>query len=120
MEVVYGPPFSQFLKPPLDARLLESAPELPWHPGTTDYLHHNTPLIGGDVIDLIEKEVSILGVAAGGLFFLSRWLRRRYRRRRERSFEAYILQVAQIERRAWRCHGRRSSTCTRSCNSRTN
>jgi hypothetical protein len=34
------------------------------------------------------------------LFFLSQWLRRQYRRRRERSFEAYILQVAQIERRA--------------------
>ncbi len=100
VEVVYSPPFSQFLQPPLDARLLEAAPELPWHPGTTEYLHHSSPLIPDNVIDQIEKEVSILGVVAGGLFFLTQWLRRRYRRRRERSFEAYILQVAQIERRA--------------------
>jgi hypothetical protein len=39
-------------------------------------------------------------VLAGGLFCLTQWVRRRYRWRRERSFEAYILQVAQVERRA--------------------
>ena len=44
--------------------------------------------------------MSILGVVAGGLFCLIQWLRRRFRRRRERSFEAYILQVARVERRA--------------------
>ncbi len=100
LEVVFNSPFSQVLQPPLDASLLESPPELPWHDGTLDYIRRNSPLIAGDVIDLLEKEVSILGVLAGGLFCLSQWLRRRYRWRRERSFEAYILQVAQVERRA--------------------
>ena len=85
---------------PLDGRLLESPPELPLHDGTNEYLRRNAPLIAGDVIDQVEKQVSILGVVAGGLFCLSQWLRRRYRWRRERSFEAYILQVAQVERRA--------------------
>jgi hypothetical protein len=78
LEVVFNSPFSQVLQPPLDARLLESPPELAWHDGT----------------------VSILGVLVGGLFCLIQWLRRRFRRRRERSFEAYILQVAHVERRA--------------------
>jgi len=32
LEVVYNSPFSRFREPPLDARLLESPPELPWHP----------------------------------------------------------------------------------------
>jgi TRAP-type uncharacterized transport system substrate-binding protein len=100
LEVVFNSPFSRVLQPPLDAKLLDSPPELPWHDGATDYVRRNSPLIAGDLIDLIEKWVSILGVLVGGLFCLSQWLRRRYRRRRERSFEAYILQVAQVERRA--------------------
>ena len=100
LEVVFNSPFSQVLQPPLDAKLLESPPELPWHDGTTDYVRRNSPLIAGDVIDLIEKEVSILGVLVGGVFCLVQWLRRRYRWRRDRGFEAYILQVAQVERRA--------------------
>ncbi len=100
LEVVFHSPFSQVLQPPLDARQLESPPELPWHDGTTEYVRRNSPLIAGDMIDLLEKEVSILGVLAGGVFCLSQWLRRQFRRRRERSFEAYILQVARVERRA--------------------
>ncbi len=100
LEVVFNSPFSQVLQPPLDARLLDSPPELTWHDGTTEYIRRNSPLITGDIIDLVEKEVSILGVLVGGLFCLLQWLRRRFRRRRERSFEAYILQVARVERRA--------------------
>ncbi len=100
LEVIFNSSFSHALEPPLDVRLLESPPELPWHDGTIDYVRRNSPLIVGDVIDLVEKEVSIVGVLVGGLFCLSQWLRRRYRRRRERSFEAYILQVAKVERQA--------------------
>jgi TRAP-type uncharacterized transport system substrate-binding protein len=100
LEVTFNSPFSQVLQPSLDARQLESPPELPWHDGTTDYVRRNSPLIAGDLIDLVEKEVSILGVLAGGLFCLSQWLRRQLRRRRERGFEAYILRVSQVERQA--------------------
>jgi hypothetical protein len=98
--VIFNSPFSQVLQPPLDARQLDLPPELPWHDGTTEYVRRNAPLLAGDVIDLFEKEVSILGVLAGGLFCLIQWLRRQYRRRRERSFESYILRVAQVERQA--------------------
>ena len=100
LEVVFNSSFSQVLQPPLDAKLLDAPPELPWHDGTTEYVRRNSPMIAGDVIDLVEKEVSILGVLAGGLFCLTQWARRRYRWRRARSFEAYILQVAEVERRA--------------------
>jgi hypothetical protein len=100
LEVIFNSPFAQVLQPPLDAKQLESPPELPWHDSTTEFVRRNSPLIAGDVIDLVEKEVSILGVLAGGLFCLTQWMRRRFRRRRERSFEAYILRVAQVERRA--------------------
>jgi TRAP-type uncharacterized transport system substrate-binding protein len=100
LDIVFNSPFAQAIRPPLDVRMLELPPELPWHDGTIDYVRRNSPLIAGDVIDLLEKEVSILGVLLGGVFCLVQWLRRRYRWRRERGFEAYILQVAEVERRA--------------------
>ena len=85
---------------PIDSRLLDSPPELPWHDGTIEFIRRSSPVIAGDVIDLLEKEVSILVGVVGGGFCLIQWLRRRFRRRRERSFEAYIVQVASVERRA--------------------
>jgi hypothetical protein len=100
LDVVFNSPFAQVIQPPLDAKLLEVRPELPWHAGTTDFVRRNSPLIAGDVIDLVEKEVSIIGVLAGGILCLVQWLRRRSRWRRERGFEAYILKVADVERRA--------------------
>ena len=100
LDVVFNSPFSQVLQPPIDARLLDSPPELLWHDGTIEFIRRSSPVIAGDVIDLVEKEVSIIGVVAGGLFCLIQGLRRRFRRHRERSFEAYILQVASVERRA--------------------
>ena len=86
LDIVFNSPFAQAIRPPLDARLLELPPELPWHDGTTDYVRRNSPLIAGDVIDLLEKEVSILGVLAGGIYCLVQWLRRRSRWRRTRGF----------------------------------
>jgi hypothetical protein len=56
-------------------------------------------VIAGDVVDLVEKELSILGALLGALFFLGQWLRRRYRRQRDQGFQAYILRVTDIERR---------------------
>lgn len=100
LEVVFGTPFSrtgQFL---LDPKLLDLPPELPTHEGTVAYLRRNAPLIAGDAVDLIEKEVSIVAALLGGLFFLGQWARRRFRRTRDRGFHAYILRVHDIERRA--------------------
>lgn len=100
LEVVFASSFAQSMSPPLDVKLLELPPELTWHEGTAAYLKRNTPLIADDVVDLIEKEISIIGAMLGGLFFFVQWARRRYRRRRDRGFEAYILRVTDIERRA--------------------
>ncbi|MDX2037665.1 MAG: TAXI family TRAP transporter solute-binding subunit [Isosphaeraceae bacterium] len=100
VEVVYTSPFGQVMRPALDARLLEMPPEAPWHRGTLSYLHRNAPLIAGDLLDLIEKELSIVGAMCGAGFFLWQWVRRRYRRVRDQGFESYILRVNRIERRA--------------------
>jgi len=100
LEVVFGTPFGrtgQFL---LDPKLLDLPPELPTHEGTVAYLRRNSPLIAGDAIDLFEKGVGIVAPLLGGLFFLGQWARRRFRRLRDRGFQAYILRVHDIERRA--------------------
>ncbi len=88
------------MQPAPDVRLIELPPELPWHDGTTAFLRRNAPVIAGDVVDLIEKEVSIAAALLGGLFFLGQYVRRRYHRRRDRGFEAYIVRVTGVERRA--------------------
>jgi TRAP-type uncharacterized transport system substrate-binding protein len=100
LDVVLASPFAQAVQPAIDVRSLELAPEIPWHEGTLAYLRRNAPVIAGDVVDLLEKEVSILAATLGGLFFLAQWLRRRYRRRRDLGFESYIVRVTDVERRA--------------------
>ena len=100
LEVVYGSPFAQSMQPALDAKILDLPPELPWHDGTAAYVRRNAPAIAGDVVDLVEKEISIVAALAGGLFFLGQWLRRRYLRRRDQGFQSYILRVTAVERRA--------------------
>ena len=98
LDVVFSTPFSQRAHPPLDPKLLELPPELPVHEGTLLYLERNKPLIAADVIDAIEKEVSIAGGVLGALFFLWQLVRRQYRRQRDRGFEHYILRVMEIDR----------------------
>ena len=119
LDVIFNSPFAQAIRPALDAKLLDLPPELPWHDGTTEFVRRNSPLIAGDFIDLLEKEVSIVGVLAGGVFCLIQWLRRRYRWRRERGFEAYIVKVADVERRRWPSPRSRRSTSRDCCGSRT-
>jgi len=102
IDAVYGSRFAQVAKPPLAAGLLELPPEFPPHRGMVAYLERTKPLIAGDMIDLLEKELSIAGVALGGAFCLLQWGKRWYRRRRDRGIEAYLLRAMDIEGRALR------------------
>lgn len=100
VETIFSPEFAQLARPPLDAKLLDLAPELEWHPGTLQYLERNKPLIAGDAVDFMEKGTSLIGALLGGVFFLWQWWKQRYRRKRELGFEAYMLKVTAIERQA--------------------
>ena len=98
MEAIFETPFSYVDDPPLKLEMLKITPEVAWHSGTLHYAEHNKPLIAGDVLDLLEKEVSIGAAVLGGLFCLWQWLRARFRRVRDMSFETYILRVVELER----------------------
>ena len=102
IDAIYGSPFAKVAKPPLESSLLDLPPEWPLHEGTLAHQERNKPLIASDVVDVLEKEVSIAGVAIGGLFFLWQGARRWYRRRRERGLESYLLKVMEVERRTLR------------------
>jgi TRAP-type uncharacterized transport system substrate-binding protein len=100
LEAVFSTSFSQDFRPLLDPSLLDLAPEYPWHAGTDEYRDFHKPILAGEVVDLMEKATSMAGVFAGALFFLWQWFRQYDRRRRELSFEFYMLKVANVEQRA--------------------
>jgi TRAP-type uncharacterized transport system substrate-binding protein len=97
---IYLTDFAEVARPPLDPSLLDLPAEFPPHPGTLEFTQRNKPLIVGDAVDFLEKTSSLLGALLGGLFVTWQWARRRYRRRRELGFEAYLLKVTAIEREA--------------------
>jgi hypothetical protein len=100
LEAIFSTSFAHDFRPVLDPSLLDVAPEYPWHAGTDEYRDYHKPILAGEVIDLMEKATSMAGVIAGALFFLGQWLRQYHRRKREMSFESYMIKVAKVERRA--------------------
>lgn len=99
VETIFSPPFNNAVYPPLDRKLLDEPPELPWHEGTIQYLQRR-PMSEEEAIELMNNQLGIAGAAVTVAFFLWQWLKRRWRRTRERGFEHYILRVARIDRRA--------------------
>ena len=100
LEAIFSTDFAQVARPPLDGSLLDLPPEFPLHPGTREYLQRNKPLIFGDLLEYMENTKSLIVAVGGGLFLLWQGARRWYRRRRELSFEWYLLKVTAIERQA--------------------
>jgi hypothetical protein len=100
LDTAFTTRFARLALPPLDAKVLDLPSSLPPHDGTRAYLDRNKPLIAEDVIDLLEKELSIGGVVVGGVFFLWRWFLRRVRRRHDLGFGHYLRRVLDVERRA--------------------
>jgi TRAP-type uncharacterized transport system substrate-binding protein len=100
LEAVFSREFAELTNPPLESSALASSPEYPLHRGTEEYVEYNKPLVAGDLIDLADKGISLLGGLLGGAFFLWHWVRQHYRRKRELRFESYMVKVAAIEERA--------------------
>ncbi len=100
LDAVFTTRIAKLVRPPLDVQRMEIAPELPWHPGSLRYIRRDQPLLTGQFIEDLANAFAIAAPTLASLLFLRQWLRQRYRVRRERSFEWYIGQVAEVERRA--------------------
>jgi TRAP transporter TAXI family solute receptor len=82
--------------PPPDEKAIIRAPEMPVHPGAAEYLTRNDPFLTAAAVQSLESLRSFLVSLAIALFFLVRWSRRR----RFASFDHYISEVTQLEKRA--------------------
>lgn len=100
LDIAYSATFGGVMHPPLDPRLLVLPPELPLHPGTVAYLRRNDPAITQETLGATANLLSVGGAVLGSGLFVWQFWRQRLRVRREETFEAYILKVASIERRA--------------------
>ena len=100
LEATFAARFANLAHPPLSPKVMELPSSVPPHPGMLLYQERSKPVVAGDVIDALEKELSIAGALVGASFFFWQWLKGRFRRAREVGFEHYILKVAEVERRA--------------------
>lgn len=98
LAAVFETPFARYDDPPLEAGRLSETPELTWHAGSVLYRDRSRPIIADDLLDMIEKEVSILAALTGALFFAWQWLQKKIHRIRDEGFSVYIRKVAEIER----------------------
>jgi TRAP-type uncharacterized transport system substrate-binding protein len=94
---IYSSRFAQVIRPPLDAKMMEMAPELPWHDGAEAYRRRNRPIVSGMIMDSTQKGFAIFAAAASGLFVLWQWFRQRSQFLRDRGFSKYINKIAYIE-----------------------
>ena len=98
--VIYESTFARYDEPSLEIEALTTTPELPWHEGSVRYRNRNRPLIGEDLLDHLEKELSIAAAVLGGAFFVWQLLQSKIRKLSTEGFEDYIVRVLAIERRA--------------------
>jgi TRAP-type uncharacterized transport system substrate-binding protein len=105
IDCVYGSKFSKIVHPPLDAKMMELPPELPWHEGAEVYRQRNRPVVSGMVMESAQRGMAILAAAASGLFVLYQWFKVRTQFLRDRGFSKYINKVAYIETTASHVEG---------------
>ncbi|MFN8640407.1 MAG: hypothetical protein U0802_01610 [Candidatus Binatia bacterium] len=90
---------AQVAHPPLDRGVLGAPPRIPLHPGTSEYLRRDQPVITDETIDELNNTVGILGALVGGGLFLWQFRRERRQHRREGVFAECVRGIADIEAR---------------------
>jgi TRAP-type uncharacterized transport system substrate-binding protein len=91
--------YAKAVQPPLDAGVVDLAPEAPWHPGAIEYRGRDQPLITAESISFLSNSLQIFLPLAGGIILLWGWLRNRVLVRRERRFDRFIYLVSGVEKR---------------------
>jgi TRAP-type uncharacterized transport system substrate-binding protein len=64
IDCIYSSKFAQVVRPPLDVKMMEMAPELPWHDGAEAYRQRNRPVVSGMIVDSTQKGFAIFAAAA--------------------------------------------------------
>jgi TRAP-type uncharacterized transport system substrate-binding protein len=108
VEATFAGQFAKLTRPPQDAKLMDVAPEYPWHDGTRLYQERNSPPLSGPLMDSAHKGFAILAAAVSGLFVLWQWAKQRSEFTRDKGFRRYIDGVTRIEEQAFAAERSRS------------
>jgi len=99
LDTIFSAEIAQVTSPPLDPSVMALPSQADLHPGSIDYLRRDKPYVTDETVTALSNSLSILGALAGGGLFLWQWWRQRTRARRDETFGAYMLRVADVERR---------------------
>jgi hypothetical protein len=100
LDAIFHSRFARVVEPPLDRSVLALPRRLHLHPGTADFKKQGEPAITPSSLSDLANTLSVLGALVGGSIFLwSAWQQRR-RARTDALFGAYMLRVAEVERKA--------------------
>jgi hypothetical protein len=102
IEGLYATDFAKIIRPPLDAKLMDLPPELPWHPGAQHYRQRNRPIVSGDVLNFTQKGVTILAAVLSGVVVLWQWLWQRRLAAKAKEFRQLLNQVTKLDDEAKR------------------
>jgi TRAP-type uncharacterized transport system substrate-binding protein len=110
IECIFGSKFAQVIRPPLDAKLMELPPELPWHDGAEAFRRRSRPVVSGDVLTVAHKSTMILGGALSGFVVLWGWLQRRRQGRIAGEFRKLFNDVTRLDEQAMHLEERGKAT----------
>jgi len=100
VETVYETNFAALADPPLAIDLLSSGADFPLHEGVRAYIEKHSPVITGNVVELTEQVLAIVGAVFGGLLFVWQAVLYARRKRRDQQFLDCIERVVAIEEQA--------------------
>lgn len=99
LTIVFGSQFARVVHPPLDRRAITTRPVLRRHPGTSDFLARDEPLLSARDVDELNNTLGVAGALLGGALFLWQGLRSARAARRDELFAGHMLRVAGLEQR---------------------
>jgi len=88
---------SQFANEMPPADLLSSTTAYPLHAAVTPFLVRRKPVAMRDLVDVMQKLLSVFGAFSAGVLAVLSF----YRRRKTKSASVYVSEIGQIERLSW-------------------
>ncbi|MCI0429444.1 MAG: hypothetical protein L0210_02725 [Rhodospirillales bacterium] len=100
LDATFTSRFAHVVEPPLNRSLLALPQRIELHPGTIAFANRDKSIITADSISEFANTLSVLGAIVGASIFLGRAWRQRRQARTDDLFGAYMLRVAEVERKA--------------------
>ena len=99
LEIVFDSPIARVTHPPIDSGVLTLPAHAERHPGTIAFMQRDKPYITNDLVGTLSGVLSVVGALVGGVLFLWQWWRQRVQAVRDETLKAYLLRIADVERR---------------------